>query len=120
MPEYSLYCGGELLAPKARLASGFLARALGLMGKKSLGAGEALMLKPCRRVHTFFMRFPIDAVHLDGDGTALAVARLPPWRLGPKIPGAAAIVELPAGRAGGVVGKKFELKEKRKGGARDA
>jgi len=49
------------------------ARTRGLAGARGLEPGTALWLSPCRSVHTFGMRFPIDLVWLDADG---AVARL--------------------------------------------
>src|SRR5437667_363339 len=37
----------------------------GLLGRDRLEPGEGLLLRPASAVHTFFMRFPIDAVFLD-------------------------------------------------------
>jgi uncharacterized membrane protein (UPF0127 family) len=49
------------------------ARLRGLAGVARLAPGHALRLVPCRCVHTFGMRFPVDLVWLDGRG---AVTRL--------------------------------------------
>lgn len=54
-----------LLASKARIARGFLARLLGLMFRKSMSSGEALIFYHAMSIHTFFMRFPLDVVFLD-------------------------------------------------------
>jgi uncharacterized membrane protein (UPF0127 family) len=71
----------------------------GLLGRKSLRSGEGLLLRPAPSVHTFFMRFPIDAVFLDRAGTVLKVrAELRPWRVA-ACRGAHATLELPAGEA---------------------
>jgi uncharacterized membrane protein (UPF0127 family) len=77
-----------------------LRRMKGLLGRSELERGEGLLLRPASSIHTFFMRFPIDAVFLDRDLTVLHVAQdLPPWRKAGKR-GAKAVLELPAGEAG--------------------
>jgi uncharacterized membrane protein (UPF0127 family) len=48
-------------------------RGLGLMGLAELPSGRALRIPRCSSVHTFWMRFPIDLVWLDGDGGVLRV-----------------------------------------------
>jgi uncharacterized membrane protein (UPF0127 family) len=51
-------------------------------------------------LHTFFMRFPLDVVYVDGAGTALRVARgLRPWRLSRAPAGTKFVLELTAGQA---------------------
>ena len=49
-------------------ALSLLERARGLLGRRSsrLGAGGLLVLAPCRSVHTFGMRQPIDVAFVDG------------------------------------------------------
>ena len=42
-----------------------LRRMRGLLGRRSLPAGEGLLLQPAPSVHTAFMRFPIDVVFLN-------------------------------------------------------
>jgi len=42
-------------------------RARGLLGRSELEPNEGLLLERSRSVHTFGMRFPIDAVLLDRD-----------------------------------------------------
>src|SRR5919108_5834494 len=77
-----------------------MARLRGLLGKRGLRAGEGLLLTPAPSIHTWFMRFPIDAVFLDGDLRVLAVrSELRPWRVAGKR-GARAVLELGAGEAG--------------------
>lgn len=71
--------------------------------------GEALLLYPCRTVHTFFMRFPVDVVFLSGKGEAVRIEKgVPPWRMVEPERRACAVLELPAGtvdRAGIGVGQ---------------
>ena len=91
---------GETLAERAELAETFLARFLGLQGRKSLPEGSGLLLAPTSSIHMFFMRFPIDAVFIDEAQRVTRVGRrLRPWTIGPFAPGALCCIELPAGRA---------------------
>ena len=59
-------------------------RARGLLGRSPswLGAGGLLVFAPCRSVHTFGMRQPIDVAFVDGHGRVLkAVRGMPPRRM---------------------------------------
>lgn len=49
----------------AGVAESFLSRMKGLMGKKSLREDQGLIIKPCKSIHTMWMRFDIDVVFLD-------------------------------------------------------
>src|SRR4051812_50222062 len=66
------------------LATGWLARVRGLAGRRAPPAdGAALVLAPCRSVHTFGMRFGLDLVWLGRNGGVVRVDRgVPPWRGG--------------------------------------
>ena len=69
----------------------------GLLGRRGLRQGEALLLQPASSIHTAYMRFPIDAVFLDRDGVVLkVVASLRPWQAA-AARRARAVLELPAG-----------------------
>ena len=82
----------------ARLADTPRARAVGLLGRASLDPGDGLILRPCRMIHTFFMRFPIDVLFLDRGGIVVGMARaLKPFRLAWGGWRAHTTVELPAG-----------------------
>jgi uncharacterized membrane protein (UPF0127 family) len=82
-----------------RRACGFFGRFRGLIGRPSPAPGEALLLEPCRQVHTLFMSYPIDVVHLDAAGAVLAVQTLSPWRLGRWLLHSSRVLELRAGEA---------------------
>jgi hypothetical protein len=72
-------------------------RLRGLLGRKSLPSGQGILLRPAGSIHTFFMRFAIDAVFLDEELRVVAIAAdLRPWRAAGKR-GARAVLELPAG-----------------------
>ena len=73
-------------------------RLRGLLGRDSLPDGAALVIEPCTSIHTFFMRFSIDAAFLDRAGRVVrAISNLRPWRATRIYPKAAMVVELPAG-----------------------
>ncbi|MDE2040311.1 MAG: DUF192 domain-containing protein [Elusimicrobia bacterium] len=87
-------------------------RARGLLGRSGLGSGEGLLitlgfasrLVPCPTIHTLFMKFPIDALFLDGQWRAVhVVENMPPWRFSAWVPSARSVLELPAGTLRGTV-----------------
>jgi uncharacterized membrane protein (UPF0127 family) len=91
--------GDGRLVCSATVADNPLTRLRGLLGRASLPAGEGLLIRPAPSIHTFFMRFAIDAVFLDADFRVLAVERsLRPGRLAGRR-GARAVLELGAGDA---------------------
>jgi uncharacterized protein len=63
----------EVIADRVRVADNPWTRLVGLLGKKSLPPGEALLIRPCSSVHTFFMRFRMDAIFVDRDNHVLRV-----------------------------------------------
>ena len=71
---------GDVLA-SAEVADGARARTKGLLGRNSDGVTGALVLRPCRQVHTVGMRFPIDVAFCDRDGVVLRTRTVSPWRL---------------------------------------
>jgi uncharacterized membrane protein (UPF0127 family) len=57
-------------------------RMRGLLGRRALPKDTGLLIRPCRSIHMWFMRFPIDAAFLDADLRVLRTVRgLRPWRL---------------------------------------
>jgi len=84
------------LAYKVRLADTFWSRLVGLLNRKNLSPGEGLLINPCRGVHTWFMRFPIDVVFLDRDLRVVGVVEnLTPYRCSPFFNNAVMTLELP-------------------------
>lgn len=66
---------------KIRVARSFLERARGLIGVKRLAPDEGLLIERCNCIHTFFMRFAIDATFLDKNGNVVKTVRgIKPWR----------------------------------------
>ena len=66
MPSRLVLAGrGLVVADSVRRAATMPARMRGLLGGPPLAPGEGLLLTPCKQVHTFGMRFPIDVVFCD-------------------------------------------------------
>jgi uncharacterized protein len=90
---------GEVVCDDCVVADSPVSRMKGLLGRKELKPGEGLLLRPAGSIHTFFMRFPIDAVFLDEGLCVLGVSDdIRPWRAASKR-GARAVLELPAGES---------------------
>jgi uncharacterized membrane protein (UPF0127 family) len=74
---------GTELVEKLILAESTFDRMRGLLGRNSLPANAGLLIRPCRSIHMWFMRFPIDAAFLDSGLRVLKITRnLRPWQLG--------------------------------------
>jgi uncharacterized protein len=90
---------GSIVCERCVLADTALTRMRGLLGRRTLGNGEGILLKPASSVHMAFMRFPIDAVFLDRELRVVKIADdLRPWRAAGSR-GARAVLEIPAGEA---------------------
>lgn len=88
---------GDVVVDECVVADSPASRMKGLLGRSELRPGEGLLLRPASSIHTFFMRFPIDAVFLDKGLRVLRVSdELRPWRAASRR-GAHAVLELPAG-----------------------
>jgi hypothetical protein len=71
-----------VLAEDVALADTPLKRIKGLLGRKDFHRGQALIIKPCNSIHTFFMRFPIDALFVDKNYKIIqALSSLRPFSL---------------------------------------
>ena len=103
---------GRIVASSVIPAFDRATRNKGLLGRRSLEPGSAMILAPCSSVHTFFMKFPIDIVFVARDGRVLKVrARCGGWRLAFGA-GAFAVIELPQGAVeatGTKVGDRLEI-----------
>ena len=89
---------GVVVADRVAVAATRAARAVGLLTRRGLDAGEALWIVPSRGVHTWGMRFAIDVAALDDQGTVVdVVPALRPWRVRLPRAGTAGVLELPAG-----------------------
>ena len=78
-------------------ARGFRGRLLGLAFLDPGDGGDALLIRRCRSVHTFGMRFRIDVVFVDRDWHVVRIARDVGPRRMLRCREAAAVIEVAAG-----------------------
>jgi uncharacterized membrane protein (UPF0127 family) len=105
---------GTALCARCSVADRMWPRMKGLLGRRSLPAGEGVLIRPAPSVHTFFMRFAIDVVFLSRDGEVMKVAHaVQPWRIR-SCRRAYAVLELSAGEAarrGFGIGERLVFRE---------
>jgi uncharacterized protein len=90
---------GRVVCERCEVAAAMLDRMRGLLGRKGLDAGQGLLITRTSSIHTFFMRFPIDAVFLDRDLRVRKIVReLSPFRTAWSR-GSKSVLELAAGEA---------------------
>lgn len=88
---------GSVIAAVVEPALDSKSRRKGLLGRDRLDDDRALVLAPCGAVHTFGMRFPIDVLFVDADGSVMKIVeRLRSWRMAAALQ-ACITVELAAG-----------------------
>jgi uncharacterized membrane protein (UPF0127 family) len=63
------------LGTRIGLADSWLMRLRGMLARPAPVAGEGLLLTPCRSVHMYGMRFPLDIAFLDADRAIVAAYR---------------------------------------------
>ncbi len=88
------------LATNLLIASTHWSRFRGLMAtdKSRFSRGQGLWINPSHGIHTFAMRFAIDAVYLDRDRVVIHIEEgLKPWCLAAVRIQAASVLELPSG-----------------------
>jgi uncharacterized membrane protein (UPF0127 family) len=106
---------GDVLA-SLEVADSGAARRRGLLGRD--GIDGALLLQPCRSVHSLGMRFPLDVAWCDRELGVVRIARLPRHRLSRPVLRAAAVLEAEAGsfaRWGLAVGDRLEVRTEAEG-----
>jgi len=87
-----------LLGSKVTLASSWMSRLRGYIGRPEPRPGEGILLVRCNAIHTFWMSFDLDVLFLDEKGKVLElVESLRPWRRTRRVPGARYVLEVPAG-----------------------
>jgi uncharacterized membrane protein (UPF0127 family) len=105
-------CSNRIIADNVRNADTFFARFKGLMGRKSLGIGEGLLLINCPSIHCFFMKMTIDAIYLSKDMTVLGVEKLRPWQLGKRVKNTSHVLELASAPSWLTEGDTVNISEK--------
>lgn len=90
----------QQLITDLRVATNEWSRGKGLLGTKSLGPEEALLIPRCNAIHTFFMKFTIDCVFLDKNMRVKAIHRqVKPFKIVWPVWGARSVIEFAEGRA---------------------
>jgi len=90
---------GDVVCDRCVVADSPVSRMRGLLGRSELKPGEGLLLRPASAIHTWFMRFTIDAVFLDRELRVVGISDgVQPWRTAARR-GAKAVLELPAGES---------------------
>jgi uncharacterized membrane protein (UPF0127 family) len=79
----------------AEVADSRTARRNGLLGRDHMEG--ALVLTPCRWIHTLGMRFPIDVAFLDDDGMVVKTMQMRRHRIGVPVWRASLVIEAEAG-----------------------
>lgn len=104
---------GQCLAEKVALANTVFKRLRGLMFRRRLAPAEAIWLRPCNGVHTFWMLFAIDVIFLDQQLRIVKlVENMRPFRVTSPQLAARSVVEMPAhtiSRASLKVGDQLEI-----------
>lgn len=110
MKKKVVITNGKGFQKETEIADTFIRRFFGLMGRKSLGAEEALLLLPCKDVHCCFMRFPIDVVYLDKEYQVLKKETMAPWSFGKIVKNCKAVLEVNEGQAEQLeIGEKLQI-----------
>ena len=89
---------GAVISERVEAATAFFSRLRGLLGRKSLGAGEGMLLRPANSIHTFFMAFPIDVIFLDRSNKVVhLIPDMRPNHVSPLVRHGHTVIELPTG-----------------------
>lgn len=93
-----LKASGKVVLGECGITENAWERMCGLLPRTELALEEGLWIAPCTSIHTFFMRFSIDAAFLDRQGRVIALYdSLKPWRLSGIHFRAAGVLEARAG-----------------------
>ena len=86
------------IASHLTVCEGTYDRLKGLLGVRHLDDHQALWIRRCNAIHTFFMLLTIDAAFLDDDMRVVRlIADMKPWRVCLPARRATSVIEGPAG-----------------------
>ncbi len=72
----------QVLSSQVVHSHSLLKRMKGLIGSQALIKDQAMWLKPCSSIHTYFMSFPIDVVFTDKNLRVTGVVEnISPWKI---------------------------------------
>lgn len=87
-----------VLFSEVKVADRFGTRLVGLLRTAGLAENQGLLMKKCNQVHTFGMKFFIDAIFLSKDGDILHIEHeMGPGKVSPHIKRAYWVLELKSG-----------------------
>jgi uncharacterized protein len=110
LPTAWLMCEGKVLA-SADIANTAKSRRRGLIGQTSIDS--ALVITPCKWIHSFGMKCAIDVLYLDATGAVLKTEHLQPMRVAAPVLKSKTVIELPSGsieRFGVRIGNVIEVR----------
>ncbi len=95
----SLYKNDQCICKHVIKADTLMTRMIGLLRHKHLDDDQALWLLPCNSIHTFFMRFSIDAIFLNKNLIVIKTyEHIKPFRLTKVMFQAHSVIEVPSGK----------------------
>ena len=107
MNWYRAIIKDEIIAYNVKMADSFLKRLVGLLSKEKLYDDEGLLLKNCKQVHTFGMKFDIDVVFLTKDGRIVHTQpKMRPGEVSKYVKSADGVLELKSGTI-----QKYDIKQ---------
>ncbi len=116
----SVLKGEQEIVSEAVLADTFFNRLFGLLPLKVLDENKGIILKPCKQIHTFHMKYSIDAVFLSEDNVIVHIEqKIAPNKVSKYVKSAKCVLEAGGGTAERCrlsVGDRLELKELREQG----
>ena len=87
-----------ILVSDGKIAASWWSRLRGLLGHPALQAGEGLLLRGEKAIHTIGMSFAIDVLFLDRGGLVVhLIPAMGPLRASPYVGRATDVLEMPAG-----------------------
>ena len=93
----------QVLADRVRVARSWWDRMVGLLNRRSLPLGEALILPGCQSIHTVGMKFAIDVIFVTRQWRVVAIqAALPPGKFLAPVWNAWGVIEMASGALDGV------------------
>jgi len=82
MPQLIHKKSQKVLVEELILAHKFFSRVQGLLKYKNLKSSQALWIRPCSSLHTYFMKFPIDVIFVDQNlNVQCFYENIQPWKV---------------------------------------
>jgi len=100
MRWYRVIIEDTIIAYNIKIADSFFKRLMGLLNRDKLESDEGLLLKKCKQIHTFGMKFNIDAIFLNKEGEIVYIEfNMGAGKISKCIKNSCQVLELRAGTA---------------------